>query len=116
MNCENRIWGDEANDSVANESEQGRGGQGSACKGIRLVKKGSAEVALGLVEIDKAKKAVCDAICEVEEALKLLKRTKADLEKAGEFEERGLKDINHGVRMIEEDLRNPRWHPPICPR
>ena len=99
MNCENSLWADSANefDGCGCESSEcgcskGHGDQcgcnqgndcgcgkgGSACKGIRLVKKGAADVSLGLVEIDKAKKAVCDAICEVEDAMKALEEFNFD--------------------------------------
>ena len=89
-------------------------GGGSGCDGIRRIKEGEADVALGLVEIEKAKKAVRTSIAETEDALKALKCCQKELDKAGAYEAEGLRDIRAGVRMVENELKKPHCFPPIC--
>jgi hypothetical protein len=95
------------------ENDCGRG-RVNPCKGIELVKEGEGDIVLGLKEIEKAKKQVDKAIAEVEHALKELLCCRKELEKAGCLEKEGLKDINRGIHIIEDELKKPLCFSPIC--
>lgn len=88
--------------------------RGDTCKGIRLVKEGAKDVTQGLRNIEAAKIAACEALREAEELTKKLRFAIRELETAERLDREGLKDINCGVREIEQDLRKPCHHEPHC--
>jgi hypothetical protein len=109
MDCctEERGWHQDGDNNCFN-------GKGRACEGIRLVREGACDVAQGLKEIEKAKSEVGRAIDGVENALKHLRCVQKELENAGRDEAEGLKDINTGICLIEDELKKPICLPPIC--
>jgi len=83
-------------------------GSASACEGVKLIKEGAHDISTGIKSLEAAKKATCKAINETEEVLKLLRLSLSEIEKTEKLDYKGLKAINRGVVVVEEDLRRHR--------